>query len=118
MKSFVVYTLARLAMFAAAYGIIWLIAGHWIGWDPVSALSTALVAMVLSSLIAVEVLRPLRNNLAAHVEARATRAKQAFDARRAAEDDEVDQDDEDDGAHESDGAAVQQTDGRIGKPRR
>lgn len=85
-KSFIVYTSARLALFAVVYGVLWLIVSHWIGWDPVSGLSTALVAMVISSLIAVEALRSLRNDLAAHVEARATRAKAVYDAQRAAED--------------------------------
>jgi H+/Cl- antiporter ClcA len=87
-KEFALYTLARLGLFAGAYGLIWLVFGHWIDWTALSALYTAIIAMVVSSLIAFATLKSLRENLAAHVERRATRAKEAFDARRSSEDDD------------------------------
>lgn len=88
MKVFAVYTLARLGLFLAVYGLIWLVFGHWIAWNSLSALYTAIIAMVISSLVAFATLSSLRDRLAVQVEQRAHRAKVAFDARRSAEDDD------------------------------
>ncbi len=88
MRAFAVYTLARVGLFLAAYGLIWLIFGRWIGWDSVSALYTALIAMAVSSLVALTLLRPLRADFAEQVAHRADRAKAAHDARVRAEDDD------------------------------
>ena len=88
MKAFVVYTAARLAMFAAAFGLIWLIFGRWLAWNQLSFLWTALIALVLSSVAALIWLRPLRNRFAAQVANRAERAKAAYEARITAEDDD------------------------------
>ncbi|MEP6664866.1 MAG: DUF4229 domain-containing protein [Nocardioidaceae bacterium] len=88
MKIFTLYTMARLGLFAVVYGAIWLIFGRSIEWNALSGLYTALFAMIISSLIAFAVLKSLRADLAAEVERRATRAKAAFDAKRAAEDDD------------------------------
>jgi Protein of unknown function (DUF4229) len=85
-KIFVLYTLARVGLFAASYGVVWLLVGHWLPWDAVSALSTAIVAMLISSLVALTVLRGMRDRLAISVAERAQRASAAFEARRAAED--------------------------------
>jgi len=85
-KPFVLYTLARLALFAAAFGLVWLVFGHWIEWGAVSALYTAIIAMVISSVVALFVLGSLRDDFAVQVSDRADRAKAAFEARRAAED--------------------------------
>ena len=86
MKTFLLYTLARLALFASAFGLIWLAFGHWLDWSTISALYTAIIAMVVSSVVALLVLGSLRDDFAAHVSLRAERAKAAYDARRAAED--------------------------------
>lgn len=88
MKVFALYTLARLGLFVAAYGLVWLIFGHWIDWNALSALYIAIIAMVASSLASFVALKDLRARLAAHVEQRAVRAKQAYDSRRSAEDDD------------------------------
>jgi hypothetical protein len=87
-KIFALYTLARLGIFAASYGLIWLIFGRWLEWDAVSALYTALIAMVLSSIIALTALRSLRGRLAEQVAERAEKAKAAYEARAKAEDDD------------------------------
>ena len=89
MKTFVLYTLARLLLLGAAFGLIWLIFGHWLEWDAISILYTAIIAMVLSSVVALFLLGSLRDEFAAHVSGRATRAKAAYDAMRAAEDEDV-----------------------------
>jgi hypothetical protein len=88
-KAFALYTLARLGLFAVTYGLIWLVFGHWIDWNSLSALYTAIIAMVISSLVSFATLKGLRAELAGQVEQRATRAKQAFEARRSAEDDDL-----------------------------
>lgn len=86
MKVFALYTLARLGLFAAVYGLIWLIFGHWLDWSALSGLYTAIIAMVISSLVAFTTLKTLRADLASHVEQRAARAKTAYDAKRSSED--------------------------------
>lgn len=87
MKPFVLYTLARLGLFLAVYGLIWLVFGRWIGWSSISALYTALIAMVISSVIALTALRGLRDDFALLVARRAERAKAAFEASKRSEDD-------------------------------
>ena len=88
MKTFLLYTLARLGLFAAAFGLIWLIFGRWIEWDAVSALYTAFIALVLSSIVALLALRRLRDRFALEVADRADRMKAAYDSMRSAEDDD------------------------------
>jgi divalent metal cation (Fe/Co/Zn/Cd) transporter len=87
-KIFALYTLARVAIFAASYGLIWLVFGRWIEWDAISALYTALIAMVLSSIIALTLLRSLRGRLAEQVATRAEKAKAAYEQRSRREDDD------------------------------
>lgn len=86
MRVFALYTLARLGLFVAVYGLIWLIFGHWLDWSALSGLYTAIMAMVISSLVAFVTLKTLRADLAAHVEQRASRAKTVYDAKRSSED--------------------------------
>ncbi len=88
MKTFVLYTLARLALFAAAFGLIWLVFNRWLEWSAISALYTAIIAMIVSSVVSLLVLGSLRDDFAAHVSRRADRAKAAFEARRSAEDED------------------------------
>lgn len=88
MKIFALYTFARAGLFLACYGVIWLTFGQWIEWNALSGLWTALIAMLLSSGIALVALRSMRADLSAAVAERADRAKAAFDARNRAEDDE------------------------------
>jgi membrane protein implicated in regulation of membrane protease activity len=71
MRSFVVYTAARLGLLLGVYGLIWLAIGRSVTWDSISALYTAILAMVVSSLIAFVALRRLRDRLAADVASRA-----------------------------------------------
>ncbi len=86
MKIFALYTAARAGLFLACYGIIWLALGWWIEWDSVNALSTALLAMVVSSALALRTLSSLRGRFADEVAARAERAKAAFETARSGED--------------------------------
>lgn len=83
------YTMARLALFAAVFGLIWLIVNRWLAWSTVSALYTAIIAMAISSIVSLLVLGSLRDDFAAHVARRAERATAAYEARRSAEDSDV-----------------------------
>jgi hypothetical protein len=86
-KFFVLYTLARVGLFAGVYGILWLFVGQSVAWNAVNALYTALIAMVISSLIAFATLRSLRDKVALQLANRAQRAKSSIDSRGSAEDD-------------------------------
>jgi uncharacterized membrane protein YdjX (TVP38/TMEM64 family) len=87
-RVFVVYTAARLVLFAAVFGAIWLFVGRSVEWNAANGLYTALIAMVISSLIAFLVLRSLRDKVAFALADRVQRAKAAAEARRTAEDDD------------------------------
>jgi hypothetical protein len=87
-KLFALYTGARAALFLAAYGLIWLIFGRWIDWTALSALYTALIAMLVSAAVSLFALRSMRGRLSAQVAARAERVKAAYESRRSAEDDD------------------------------
>jgi len=87
LKPFVLYTAARLGLFLGCFGLIWLIFGRWIEWSSISALYTALIAMAVSSVIALTTLRSLRGQLSSRIAHRADRAKATFEQRRSAEDD-------------------------------
>lgn len=71
MRAFFVYTLARLGLFLAVYGVVWLAIGRSVAFNSITGLYTALIAMVVSSLIAFVALRGLRDGLAAEVAGRA-----------------------------------------------
>lgn len=87
MKTFALYTAARLLIFVAIYGLIWVSFGRWLEeYNSVTGLWTALIALLVSSVVSLVVLRPLRDKLAVQVEDRARRAKTAFDERRRVED--------------------------------
>lgn len=75
MPTVIAYTLARLALFLVVYGLIWLAVGRSVAWDSISALYTALIAMVVSSLIAFVALRGMRERLADEIGARAARSR-------------------------------------------
>lgn len=86
MRTFALYTLARVALFAVTFGLIWLVVNRWLEWSAISILYTAIIAMVVSSIVSLLVLGSLRDRFAADVSRRADRLKAAYDARRAAED--------------------------------
>lgn len=70
MKTFLVYTLARLGLFLGVYGVLWLGLSQTVAWDSISGLYTALIAWLVSSLLAVIALRRQRSALAAEIAAR------------------------------------------------
>jgi hypothetical protein len=85
MKEFFVYTAARLALFAATYGIVVGLYVLVVG-TPVPVLLTLLLAAVISGITSVYLLRGMRERFAAKVQARATRMSQRFEEMKAKED--------------------------------
>lgn len=88
MRSLLVYTLARLGLFAAAFGLIWLLGVEALVWDELTVLWTALVALAVSSVLSYWLLARLREDLAEHVAGRARRLSDRFEEHRRAEDDD------------------------------
>ena len=86
MKPFVLYTLARVLLFAAAWALVWAVASVWLEWSSVTALWTALLAMAVSSVASLWLLRGLRQRLAVHVQGRAERMHARYDAAKRKED--------------------------------
>ena len=83
MKEFAVYTGLRLVLFAACFGVLW-VALH----NQLTVFPLLLLALVLSSILAIFVLRTARDRLAGSIERRAARMAQRIDAARRAEDDD------------------------------
>jgi hypothetical protein len=87
MSSVVRYSLARLGLFAAAFGLVWALGGYWLVWDQLTVLWTALVALAMSGVVSFWLLGGLRSQLASDVEERARRVAARIDESRRAEDD-------------------------------
>jgi F0F1-type ATP synthase membrane subunit b/b' len=83
MKEFAVYTGLRLLLFAVCFGILWVAFQNWVSLFPL-----LLLALILSSILSVFVLRAARDRLAGTIERRATRISQRIEAARRAEDDD------------------------------
>jgi uncharacterized membrane protein len=83
MKEFVVYTGLRLALFAASFAVLWFALSNWLSLFPL-----LLLALVVSSILSIFVLRAWRDRLAARIETRATRMTERLEAARKAEDED------------------------------
>ena len=86
MKPFITYALARFGLFLAAFGLVWLVGFNWLEWTSINVLWTMLIALVISAIVGVIVLRGLRERLAANVQERAERVSKRFEESRGAED--------------------------------
>ena len=80
------YTLARLALFAGVFALVWLVGGTWLVWDEASVLWTALIALVISALASFVLLRGLRADLAERLHAGTARMNNRLDESRRSED--------------------------------
>jgi Protein of unknown function (DUF4229) len=87
-KAFVLYTAARLLLFALTWAAVAGIASIWLDWDSVTALWTALIALALSAVLSLVLLRSLRDQLATSVAERAAKTRRSFDEARSREDDD------------------------------
>ncbi len=86
MKAFWTYTLARFAVFAACFAVIWLISSIWLESSAVTELWVLLISLVVSSGISMFALGGLRQKLAQNVQERAERMTQKIEESRSAED--------------------------------
>jgi uncharacterized membrane protein len=83
-KEFVVYTVLRILLFVASFGVV---LGIWaLAADAVPLLWVVVIAFVLSGVASYFLLNRPRAAFAARVEERAARASAAFEDRRARED--------------------------------
>lgn len=83
MRDFAVYTGLRLVLFAAAFGLLWLVL-H----DRLSIFPILLLALVASAIASIFVLRTARDRLAGSIDARAQRISRRIEKSRRAEDGE------------------------------
>lgn len=86
MKEFVFYTAARLALFAAAFAVVWFATSPWLAHTPGRVLWAALFALMISAVLSWVVLRQLRERLAVRIGYRASRLNQRIEQSRSAED--------------------------------
>ncbi|HET9858579.1 MAG TPA: DUF4229 domain-containing protein [Nocardioidaceae bacterium] len=87
MKEFVIYTVSRLGLFVASYAVVIGIYLLVTGGDSVPLFWPFLLAIVISSVGSVYLLKGQRARFAAVVERRAAAASRRFEASRAKEDD-------------------------------
>lgn len=85
-KPFVKYTLARMGLFVITFGLIWLAGFSFFEWNSINVLWTMLIALAISALAGIVLLRRLREELAANVQQRAERMSERFEESRSAED--------------------------------
>ncbi|WP_432882846.1 DUF4229 domain-containing protein [Kribbella sp. CA-245084] len=83
MKEFAIYTGLRAVLFAVCFGALWLALNNWLTVFPL-----LLVALILSSILSIFVLRAARERLAGKIETRAANMSQRLEQARTAEDDD------------------------------
>lgn len=83
MKEFAIYTGLRLALFAACFAVLWFALNNWLTIFPL-----LLVALIVSSILSIFVLRAARDRLAGTIERRAGRITDRIEQSRRAEDDD------------------------------
>jgi uncharacterized protein (DUF983 family) len=83
MKEFGIYTGLRLVLFAVSFGILWVALHTWLAVWPLLFL-----ALIITSILSIFVLRAARDRLAGSIEARAGRISSRIEAARSAEDDD------------------------------
>lgn len=86
MSSLVRYTLARVALFVVAFGLVWLVAFTWVEWNSIGILWTTLIALAVSSVASLILLRGMRDQLATQMMNRSKRFSERLERARRAED--------------------------------
>ena len=86
MRPFILYSLARFALFVAAFVLIWLVASHWVEWNTPSVLAISVLAMIVSAIASLLLLGRLRNQFAATLAQRAAAMRSNVDRSRRKED--------------------------------
>jgi hypothetical protein len=85
-KPFVLYTLARLGLFAVAAVVVWLVSGLP-ELSSQNVLGIMLVALIVSSIASIKLLAGMRNQFAAVVADRAAQVSARVEASKRREDD-------------------------------
>jgi len=80
-KEFWVYTGLRAVLFAICFAVLWFALNNWLTVWPL-----ALVALLISSILSIFVLRAARDRLAGSIEQRAARISSRIETSRRAED--------------------------------
>lgn len=88
MKPLLLYTAARIGLFALTWVVVATVASYWLDWSMVAALWTALIALAISAVLSLWLLRSMRDRLAITVHERATRARRNFRESRRREDED------------------------------
>jgi ABC-type bacteriocin/lantibiotic exporter with double-glycine peptidase domain len=83
MKEFAIYTGLRAALFAVCFGALWLALNSWLTIFPL-----LLLALIVSSILSIFVLRAARDRLAGKIEQRAEKISHRIEQARTAEDDD------------------------------
>ncbi|GAA1135837.1 hypothetical protein GCM10009630_38420 [Kribbella jejuensis] len=83
MKEFGIYTGLRAALFAVCLGVLWVVLHTWLSIWPI-----ALLALVVSSILSIFVLRAARDRLAGTIDTRAQKISSRLERARSAEDDD------------------------------
>lgn len=83
MKEFAIYTGLRAVLFAVCFAVLWFALNSWLTVLPLLA-----IALIISSILSIFVLRAARDRLAGKIEQRADRISSKFDAARRAEDED------------------------------
>jgi ABC-type bacteriocin/lantibiotic exporter with double-glycine peptidase domain len=83
MKEFAIYTGLRAALFAVCFGALYLALNNWLTIFPV-----LLLALIVSSILSIFVLRAARDRLATKIEHRAEKISHRIEQARTAEDDD------------------------------
>ncbi|MFD1824989.1 MULTISPECIES: DUF4229 domain-containing protein [Mumia] len=86
MSAFARYTLARLGFFVVAFVVVGLVASIWLEWNSVTGLWVALIALVISAVASLVLLRGMRDQVALALKVRADKMHDRFEAARSAED--------------------------------
>ena len=83
MKEFAIYTGLRAALFAVCLGVLWVVLHTWL-----SILPIALLALIVSAILSIFVLRAARDRLAGQIDTRAKKISTRLEQARSAEDDD------------------------------
>jgi hypothetical protein len=90
-RSFVLYTVARFGLFVGAFGLIWLVVGWFLPWTSRNIVWTGVLAVLLSAVASIYLLRDLRDDLARAARRRAEDMTARLERARSKEDvDDVD----------------------------
>lgn len=86
MKDFVVYTAARFVVFGVAFTLLWVVAGFFFERNQILGIAVLFFALVISSIISIFALAPLRDKLAYRIQNRAEQLHERIEESRRAED--------------------------------